>query len=354
LSRLTGKDEDISGEILVHADTALLQELNISPQDRVSILNAVYDWKVRHAYPIEPYDYRPPLETLLSRMEGMWKSELQERDAIMSGLMDEVKRLQGVVAQLQSAQPKSSPIPPPAPARVSATPHPDQIQHPYEARIPIMSSIWSDPPSLKGVKLTQDETVGELLSKSVQKFAKPEHQDDVYTLVLQHECDERVLDLIEKPLQLFQSLAKPGQKPPIFLLEVGNHSWASASRPLSDELVNARRASVLFPYTARAGNELTIHPGQIVLVLKRHGNWVLVERSASERGWIPLSYLTFEFEEALSSPPATNLHRSGSTESVASRLRRTRSLSDIGDAPTSQRSSLDKLDELLGLLDKRT
>jgi hypothetical protein len=312
-----------------------MQQLRIPLAEATQILIAVYDWKTTHGYPVEPYDYRPPIETLLKKMEVMWKSDLEARDAILSGLMEEVKRLQAVVAQLQTK---------PEVIQSAKSEYATEYVSEYEGRIPIVSQLWGDPPTVKAVKLTLDETVGELLSKSAKKFAtKPEQKDDVYSLVLQFDGKERVLDLIDKPLQIFQSLVKPGVKPPIFLLEIDpvNQSWASVSRPLSDELVSAKQASVLFGYTARAGNELTIQPGQVLSVLKRHGNWVLVERN-DKRGWIPLSYVAFD---SVDSPEASNLIRSGSTESV--RLRRTRSLSDI---VASSHSSIDKLDALLGLL----
>nr|CAG8434410.1 8786_t:CDS:2 [Entrophospora candida] len=55
------KEQDISGEILVHLDHEALKDLGVrSVGQRVTILKAIYNLKIQHNIPVETGEYVPP------------------------------------------------------------------------------------------------------------------------------------------------------------------------------------------------------------------------------------------------------------------------------------------------------
>ncbi|TPX43342.1 hypothetical protein SeMB42_g04761 [Synchytrium endobioticum] len=112
-------EQEITGDVLIHADHILLRELGFqSVGQRIAFLKKLYDYKIDHDIPIAPDDYVPESVLKGHRAEGRaghWITHttlneelhkvadiIRERDVLVAYLSSELTRVSNELAQLKS------------------------------------------------------------------------------------------------------------------------------------------------------------------------------------------------------------------------------------------------------------
>ncbi|CAJ0831262.1 13341_t:CDS:2 [Entrophospora sp. SA101] len=337
------KEQDISGEILVHLDHEALKDLGVrSVGQRVTILKAIYNLKIQHNIPVETGEYVPPsveFENEIYNMNGVpdirkIEKSIHEKDAKINQLSKELQRLSTDVSKLRednnsgkkSTQKNNLQVTVPDINVTNCSKSPSHTNSPFDAL-----SAPSSPRSPQEVSL--EDPCYKVLPSALKKYKV--HDDwRKYALFIcfgsQDNPVERCLSYDEKPLLLFQKLKEANQNP-VFMLknikeikspvataeEILNSLKANKSKRRTTQFLNKDNtyeylnnnnsgneedqdeemivegdctAVAIYPYVPELDDELNVVVGDIFKIRSKSGGWCYCEKNG-QYGWVPANFL---------------------------------------------------------------
>ncbi|CAG8463681.1 812_t:CDS:2, partial [Scutellospora calospora] len=309
------KEQDIDGEILVLLDHEALKDLGVrSVGHRVSILKAIYNLKIQYNVPVELGQYIPPsaeFESAMNVTNGIpdlrkIEGAIQERNALIYHLSDEVKGLRSELAKLREEMTpvlkitkENKPLPEPERNSIDnpSTPSTSKttnlsVQVPgisvtNFSRSPTYSSDGSSAPpsphspydggnsrlindaikffgnqSYKSFRVSLEDPCHKVLPAALKKYKITDDWRQ-YALFIRFgspdHLTERCLSYDEKPLLLFQKLKEAYQNP-VFMLK--NIKEIKSPVATAEEIINSLKANKKRRTTQFLNKELPPAPNE--------------------------------------------------------------------------------------------
>ncbi|CAJ0647212.1 4967_t:CDS:10 [Entrophospora sp. SA101] len=273
------KEQDISGEILVHLDHEALKDLGVrSVGQRVTILKAIYNLKIQHNIPVETGEYVPPY-LLLSSSSSI---ELQRLSTDVSKLREE---LTPIWKMAKENKPRTH-------IHLSSSNNNNESPH-LNANVGLNTGRF---------RVSLEDPCYKVLPSALKKYKV--HDDwRKYALFIcfgsQDNPVERCLSYDEKPLLLFQKLKEANQNP-VFMLK--NIKEIKSPVATAEEILNSLKANkskrlegdctavAIYPYVPELDDELNVVVGDIFKIRSKSGGWCYCEKNG-QYGWVPANFL---------------------------------------------------------------
>nr|CAG8435794.1 9000_t:CDS:2 [Entrophospora candida] len=308
------KEQDISGEILVHLDHEALKDLGVrSVGQRVTILKAIYNLKIQHNIPVETGEYVPPsveFENEIYNMNGVpdirkIEKSIHEKDAKINQLSKELQRLSTDVSKLRE---ELTPIwkmakenKPRTHIHLSSSNNNNNESPHLNANVGLNTGRF---------RVSLEDPCYKVLPSALKKYKV--HDDwRKYALFIcfgsKDNPVERCLSYDEKPLLLFQKLKEANQNP-VFMLK--NIKEIKSPVATAEEILNSLKANkskrqdqdeemivegdctavAIYPYVPELDDELNVVVGDIFKIRSKSGGWCYCEKNG-QYGWVPANFL---------------------------------------------------------------
>nr|KAJ3420396.1 Adaptor for signal transduction [Polyrhizophydium stewartii] len=274
------RDNNITGDILVHADHEMLRELGIAAVgQRIALLKAIYNHKVQSGIPFEEDDYVPEagLTPQLQGAQGQDIWLIKTIDGFHHHHVIHFRLVQIILVKIPRCGGRNS-------KRVYGLP-------------------GRETESYKSIRVHLNDTCAKLLPEVLAKYKLQDEDWRQYALFIQFrnaEGDETP----EFSIRHIKQVNTPGVR--ISTLEpealqaapqgegLAGHDAAAPSSATpngkQDGFGDPANAVAIFEYTAQRADEFDVAIGDQFTIIARDTGWFVVEK-AGRRGWVPAGCL---------------------------------------------------------------
>ncbi|ORX75624.1 hypothetical protein BCR32DRAFT_296782 [Anaeromyces robustus] len=309
-------ENEINGELLIHADHTLLKELSIkSVGIRLKILNSIYGLKLKYNVPIEDYDYIPKsirmeMEKDIILNETKYKiidNKYKESEQYISKLSGEVKKINEDLKQfkediktlkviMSNNMNKSELYKVTSSSNINLYALAGESENKNTETIKVYSALEKQECETlyKSLKLTSDDTTETFLTEVLKKY-QIKNNITLYRLSIN---SDRYLENDEHPLEILQNFRAKGIEAQLFLRKINLKEEQKAK--LNSVDLNAKsvslnsikedtdKAYVLLAYKKKKDNEVSVEVGEVVEILNRESvDKYRVQKKGGIIGYLP-------------------------------------------------------------------
>ncbi|KAL2911526.1 hypothetical protein HK105_209015 [Polyrhizophydium stewartii] len=348
------RDNNITGDILVHADHEMLRELGIAAVgQRIALLKAIYNHKVQSGIPFEEDDYVPEaaassnMHADIQRLEDIVCQQASTIDLLTSEvaslanelrtLREELKPVWPMLLEYKQFQHKpitNAPVASGAPSKEREPKAKTSGSSKQSTASIIITSFTSgsskssssksqgrETESYKSIRVHLNDTCAKLLPEVLAKYKLQDEDWRQYALFIQFRNAERCLSFNERPLYLVNQLREGDETPEFSIRHIkqvntpgvristlepealqaapqgeglAGHDAAAPSSATpngkQDGFGDPANAVAIFEYTAQRADEFDVAIGDQFTIIARDTGWFVVEK-AGRRGWVPAGCL---------------------------------------------------------------